>query len=41
MCAKFTVVDEESVSVASEEVKASDWKKKVFFPEIKTNPKNL
>jgi len=24
-----------------EEVKARDWKEKVYFPEIKSNPKNL
>ncbi len=32
---------EESVSVAMEEVKASDWKEKVYLPEIKNRPKNL
>jgi 4-oxalocrotonate tautomerase len=32
---------EESVSVAMEEIKASDWKAKVYFPEIKSNPKGL
>lgn len=28
---------EESVSVAMEEIKASDWAEKVFRPEIKNN----
>ncbi len=32
---------EESVSVSMEEIKPSDWKSKVYIPEIKNNPKNL